>query len=79
MQKNNSQPINDDIKFINLDPEYVSLFEFLGKAAGSELGRQVYIKSVQSNVYIKSKQVSNKKYTGNIVTYPKAFLELYFK
>ena len=79
MQENNPLPINDGITFINIEPEYVSLFDFLGRAAGPELGKEVYIKSQQSNVIIKSKQVSNKKYTGNIVTYPKAFLELYFK
>lgn len=59
--------------------EYLSLYDYLGKAAGPELGLDVSIAAKQAGIEIRTKQVSNSKYTGEIQIYPKDFLEWYFK
>jgi len=57
----------------------ISLFEYLGKAAGGHLGKEVYISAIQNGVRWEKKKVSNPKYTGDVMTYPKSFLDEYFK
>jgi hypothetical protein len=56
----------------------MSLFDYLGRPAGGDLGRQVYNKAVEKGVPTSIRQVSNKKYTGKIILYPRYFLEQYF-
>ena len=58
--------------------EFISLYDYLGKAAGKELGKRVSEYALISRVQYKIRQVSNAKYTGPIMLYPKSFLELYF-
>jgi hypothetical protein len=59
--------------------EFISLYDYLGRAAGKELGKQVADYALASCVTYKIRQVSNQKYAGPIMLYPKSFLELYFK
>lgn len=59
--------------------EYLSLYDYLGKAAGSELGKTVKAMAVSEGVATKSKQVSNLKYKGEILMYPREFLNKYFE
>ena len=59
--------------------EYLSLYEYLGRAAGSELGKQVAAAASQSKIKLQTRHVSNPKYTGDILLYPKDFLESYFR
>ena len=59
--------------------QYLSLYEFLGKAAGKELGAKVNLKSKELDIIVHYKKISNKEYTGLISLYPKYFLEQYFK
>lgn len=59
--------------------EYLSLYDYLGKAAGDELGLEVSMAAKQAGIEIGKKQVSNPKYTGEIQMYPKEFLEAYFR
>jgi hypothetical protein len=59
--------------------EFISLYDYLGRAAGKELGKQVAEVASASRVQCKTRQVSNQKYAGPIMLYPKSFLELYFK
>ena len=59
--------------------QMMSLYDYLGRAAGSELGRQVAEAASMSRVKSEMREVSNPKYTGNVMLYPKAFLDLYFK
>jgi hypothetical protein len=59
--------------------EYLSLFDYLGKAAGSELGKQVANKAAELGIKHHIKEVSNPSYSGPIMMYPKSFLEEYFK
>ena len=57
----------------------ISLYDYLGRAAGSELGKQVATAAAKAGVKHEIREVSNSKYTGPIMLYPKSFLDLYFK
>jgi hypothetical protein len=59
--------------------EFISLYDYLGRAAGNELGKQVADYAAAARVPHKIRQVSNPKYVGSVMLYPQAFLELYFK
>lgn len=58
--------------------EMISLFDYLKKPAGSELDKQVASAAMNEKILIGSKQVSNPKYKGNILMYPKTWLDEYF-
>jgi hypothetical protein len=59
--------------------EMVSLYDYLGRAAGPDLGKQVATAAAKAGVKSEIREVSNIKYTGPIMLYPKSFLDLYFK
>ena len=59
--------------------EMVSLYDYLGRAAGSDLGKQVATAAAKAGVKHEIREVSNPKYKGPIMLYPKSFLDLYFK
>ena len=59
--------------------EMVSLYDYLGRAAGSELGKQVATAAAKAGVKHEIREVNNVKYSGPIMLYPKSFLDLYFK
>lgn len=59
--------------------EYLSLYEFLGKPAGGELGREVWDAASKQGIKAQSREVSNPKFTGKVLLYPKDFLEMYFR
>ena len=59
--------------------EMKSLYDYLGRAAGSELGRQVYNTAKKLGIPVKSRYIANNVYTGDVMLYPETFLELYFK
>jgi hypothetical protein len=59
--------------------EYLSLYDYLGKAAGNELGREVAQAAMSANVKRETREVSNSKYEGKVYLYPKDFLEFYFR
>ena len=59
--------------------EFISLYDHLGRAAGHELGKQVSDYASLAKVPHELRQITNPKYTGFVMLYPKAFLELYFK
>ena len=63
---------------MNIEIEMVSLFDYLKKPAGPELGKQVSLAAMNEKIHIESKQVSNPKYKGNILMYPKSWLDNYF-
>ena len=58
--------------------EFISLYDYLGKAAGSTLGKKVADYAASKNVPHKIRHVSNPKYTGEIMLYPEEFLDTYF-
>jgi hypothetical protein len=58
--------------------KYVSLYEYLGHAAGKELGQKVAYEAAKAGIKPGTREVSNPVYKGKVYTYPEAFLELYF-
>ena len=56
----------------------MSLFDFLGKPAGGELGLKVYEEAKRLKVPMEQREVSTKNYTGKVVIYPGEFLKEYF-
>jgi len=59
--------------------EYLSLYEYLGRAAGPLLGSEVKKYADMQGIPFELKRVANPNYTGNVIVYPKPFLELYFR
>jgi hypothetical protein len=58
--------------------EFISLYDYLGKAAGSTLGKRVAEYAASKKVPHKIRHVSNPKYIGEIMLYPSDFLDEYF-
>jgi hypothetical protein len=56
----------------------LSLYDYLGRAAGSVLGKQVAECASKKKVKHETRFVSNPKYTGEIMLYPETFLKKYF-
>jgi len=63
----------------NKNMEMMSLYDYLGHAAGPELGQQVATAARKAGVKGEMREVSNPKYRGPVMLWPKAFLDLYFK
>ena len=59
--------------------EMKSLYDYLGHAAGPELGQEVATAARKSGVRGEIREVSNPKYKGPVMLWPKTFLDLYFK
>jgi hypothetical protein len=57
----------------------VSLYDYLGHAAGSALGKQVAEYATIRKTVVGSRQVKNPKYKGTILTYTPEFLDEFFK
>ena len=57
----------------------LSLYDYLGKAAGKDLGNQVYKAASTQKIRVTEKQVSNPVYKGKVLMYPKSFLDSYFQ
>lgn len=62
----------------NVEIQMMSLFDYLGKAAGANLGKLVNIEAQNKKIPIKIREVSNPKYKGKVMLYPKSFLDEYF-
>lgn len=62
----------------NTKVEYKSLYDFLGKRAGGELGKQVFEKAKLTKVPFTTRMVSQGGYNGKVMTYPIEFLNNYF-
>ena len=56
----------------------MSLFDYLGRPAGSELGQRVAAAAARNKVKYETRHVSTKTYTGDIMLYPKNFLDQFF-
>jgi len=57
----------------------MSLYDYLGYAAGGQLGREVYNAASQLKVPVETRHVTNKRYTGEVMLYPESFLKEYFE
>ena len=62
-----------------MENELLSLYDYLEKPAGSQLGGEVFRASKALNIKPKSREVETKTYCGNVMIYPKDFLDVYFK
>jgi hypothetical protein len=58
--------------------EFVSLYDFLGRPAGGELGKEVFEASKRNKIPTKIREISNPKYNGKVMLYPEEFLSKYF-
>lgn len=58
--------------------QMLSLYDYLRKAAGKDLGQQVYKAANAQKIKVETKQVSNPAYSGKVLMYPKSFLDSYF-
>ena len=56
----------------------LSLFDYLGHPAGSDLGKKVAGMAARLKVPINTREVETKTYKGKILLYPKSFLDTYF-
>ena len=59
--------------------EFLSLYDYLGKAAGPELGKEVSNYAQSTNQLVRTREVSNPKFTGKVMLYTREFLDSYFK
>ena len=59
--------------------EYLSLYDYLGKPAGGQIGALVAVEARKQGIDIKTREIDNPKYTGIVHLYPKDFLEFYFR
>jgi hypothetical protein len=62
-----------------MENQMLSLYDYLGKAAGRDLGTKVYQTASSQKIKVEEKHVSNPVYSGKILMYPKSFLDEYFK
>ena len=56
----------------------MSLYDYLGRAAGSELGQRVAAAAARNKVKYETRHVSTRTYTGDVMLYPKSFLDQFF-
>jgi len=61
-----------------MSEKMLSLYDYLGRAAGSILGKQVATCAAKKKVKHEIRFVDNPKYTGAIMLYPETFLKFYF-
>jgi hypothetical protein len=59
--------------------EYLSLYDYLGKAAGEKLGKEVKQEADKQEILTQTREITNPKFTGTVLLYPKEFLEFYFR
>mgnify|MGYP001169029692 CR=1 FL=1 len=58
--------------------EMISLYDYLGRAAGPDLGKKVAYAAAQAKIKSEIREVSNVKYSGPIMLYPRTFLDNFF-
>ena len=54
--------------------DYLSLYDYLGCAAGGELGQKIAYEAAKNKINIKTKTIENPGYKGIIQMYPEDFL-----
>jgi len=58
--------------------KFLSLYDFLHRAAGQELGKQVQAAAKAAKIPVEYKQVNNRTYSGRVNMYPESWLRKYF-
>ena len=54
--------------------DYLSLYDYLGHAAGGKLGQRIAYEVAKCKVNIQLKSIKNPRYEGKIQMYPNDFL-----
>jgi predicted Zn-dependent protease with MMP-like domain len=67
-----------EIQQVMENNQMMSLYEYLGRAAGSELGKRVAEAAMMHGVAITEREVETRTYSGKILMYPRQFLDAYF-
>ena len=62
----------------NNPPYMMSLYDYLGSAAGMKLGKEVCDTAIKLRETIQEREISNSKYTGKVHLYRREFLDEYF-
>lgn len=57
----------------------ISLYDYLGYAAGAQLGKEVATAAMKAKEEIGKRFVTNTRYKGEILLYRREFLQEYFK
>ena len=57
----------------------ISLYDYLGYAAGSELGKEVAKAATKAKEKIGKRYITNTRYKGEVLLYRREFLQEYFK
>lgn len=65
-------------KVMEKNQEFLSLYDYLGHAAGGALGKAVYAKAKETKQPTKTRNVSNPKFNGEVLLYTREFLDGYF-
>ena len=58
---------------------YMSLYDFLGHAAGGKLGKEVATEAAYRRIKGGTREIDNPAYQGIVYLYPETFLKEYFK
>lgn len=56
----------------------ISLYDYLGYAAGTQLGKEVASAATRAKETIGKRTISNTRYKGEVLLYRKEFLKEYF-
>tara|TARA_R110000823_G_scaffold151510_2_gene282400 strand:+ start:134 stop:358 length:225 start_codon:yes stop_codon:yes gene_type:complete len=56
----------------------MSLYDYLGKPAGGELGKEVAKQAAKEKIKFSQREVKTKFYEGKVMVYPESFLRRYF-
>jgi hypothetical protein len=59
-------------------PFMMSLYDYLGRAAGKSLGGEVFRTAMALKENVEERAISNPAYTGNVHLYRREFLDEYF-
>lgn len=59
-------------------PYMMSLYDYLGRAAGKSLGGEVFRTAMVLKETVEERPISNPAYTGNVHLYRREFLDEYF-
>jgi hypothetical protein len=62
-----------------MENNLISLYDYLGYAAGTALGENVYKTAKKLKENMETREVSNTRYKGKVMLYRKEFLEEYFR
>ncbi len=57
---------------------FLSLYDYLGKAAGPALGKKVAAAATKSRLKLQTRAVANPSFAGFVYLYPKDFLDGFF-